>query len=114
MSSSSFAFERVPRLYEDGGRNAKFLGNGHEIRLVCLEEPDERGENSRLGSPRAKLVRPNSGQVEEAMGPAAVTERCRKSGKGQCVDVLWGIIWRIGEQSLTTAVSEWGRNWRRS
>ena len=102
---SSFGFELPPRLYEQIRRNAKFLGNGHEIRLVCLEEPDERGENSRLGSPRAKLVRPNSGQVEEAMGPAAVTERCRKRGKGQCVNILRGIIWRIGNQSLTTAVS---------
>jgi hypothetical protein len=39
------------------------------------------------------------------MGPAAVAERCRKSGKGQYVNVLGGTIWRIGKQSLTTAVS---------
>jgi hypothetical protein len=30
------------------------------------------------------------------------------------VNVLGGTIWRIGEQSLTTAVSKWGGNWRRS
>ena len=70
-----------------------------------LEEADERGKQSRFAGSGAKLVRPNSGQVEEPMGPAAVDERCRKSGKGQSVDILWAIIWRIGKQSLTTAVS---------
>jgi hypothetical protein len=102
---SSFAFELSPRLYEHIRGNAKFLGHGQEIWFVRLEEADERGKNGRFTGSGAELVRPNSGQVEEPMGPPAVTKRCRKCGKGQCVDVLWGIIWRIGKQSLTTAVS---------
>jgi hypothetical protein len=102
---SSFAFELPPRVYEHIRRNAKFLRNGQEIGFVRLKKADERRKNGRLGRSGAKLVRPNSGQVEEAMGPAAVTERCRKRGKGQCVNILRGIIWRIGNQSLTTAVS---------
>ena len=102
---SSFGFELPPRLYEQIRRNAKFLGNGDEIGFVRLEEADERRKNGRLSRSGAKLVRPNSGQVEEPMGPATVPERCRKRGKGQCVNILRGIIWRIGKQSLTTAVS---------
>ena len=70
-----------------------------------LEETNERGKQRRLTGSGAEFVRPDSGQVQEPTGPAAVAERCRKSGKGQCVNVLWGTIWRIGEQSLTTAVS---------
>ena len=70
-----------------------------------LQEAQNGREQRRFARTRAKLVRPDSGQVEEAVGPAAVAERCRKSGKGQCVNVLRGTIWRIGKQSLTTAVS---------
>ena len=70
-----------------------------------FEEPQKRREKRRIGRAGAKLVRPDSGQVEESPGPPFVAERCRKSGKGQCVNVLRGTIWRIGKQSLTTAVS---------
>jgi len=87
------------------GRNAKLLRNGQKVGIVRLEETDERGKQPWFTRPGAKLVRPDSGQVEETVGPATIPERCRKSGKGQCVNILRGIIWRIGQQSLTTAVS---------
>ena len=43
-----------------------------------FEEPQKRREKRRIGRAGAKLVRPDSGQVEESPGPPFVAERCRK------------------------------------
>lgn len=72
----------MPRLYEHFGGNAKFLRNSEQIRLVGLEEAQQRGEKRGIGRSGAQLVCPDSGQVEEPMCPAVVPERCRKRGKG--------------------------------
>lgn len=40
-----------------------------------FEEADKRGEQERLARLRAKLIRPNSGQVDEPLRPPAIAER---------------------------------------
>lgn len=40
-----------------------------------FEEADERGEKLRLAGPGAKLVCPDSGQIDETARPPRVTER---------------------------------------
>jgi hypothetical protein len=42
---------------------------------VRFKEADQRREQGRLARARAKLLRPNSGQVEEPLRPPAVAER---------------------------------------
>jgi hypothetical protein len=84
-----FAFEFSPRLYEDFGRNAKLLRNRDEIRLVRFQEPDQSGKQGRLSRPAAKLVCPDSGQIDEPLGPPRLTKRCRKRGKGKSDSIGW-------------------------
>ncbi len=57
-----------------------------------LEKAQECGEQRGLGRAGAKLVRPDSGQIDEPPGPALAPERCRKRGKGQHEWVGRGII----------------------
>lgn len=40
-----------------------------------FEEAQQRREKGRLAGALAKLVRPDSGQIEEPLSPAAVAER---------------------------------------
>ena len=40
-----------------------------------FEEADKRGEQERFAHSRAKLVRPNSGQVDEPLRPPVIAER---------------------------------------
>ena len=54
-----------------------------------FEEADHGRKQRRIGGAAAKLVRPDSGQVEEAAGPPLVAERCRKRGKRECDSVIW-------------------------
>jgi len=49
---------------------------------VSFEEADERGEKPRLSRSGTELLCPDSGQIEEPMGPPSITERCRERGKG--------------------------------
>ena len=105
-----FAFEFAPRLYEQARRNAKLTGHGDEVRFVRFEEPDKRGEYRGLADAAAELVCPDSGQVDEPTGPACVTKRCRKGGKGKCMS----IDWRIRVQRLTISRRVGGVNWPRS
>jgi hypothetical protein len=72
-----FAFEFPPRLYEHFRGNAKLLRNRDEIRLVRFQEADQRGKQRRLTRASAKLVCPDSGQVDEPPGPPRLTKRCR-------------------------------------
>ena len=67
-----------------------------------LQKGDQGAEERRLPSSAAKLVCPDSGQVEEALRPALVAKRCRKRGKGKS----HRIIWCLGIHALETAVSE--------
>ena len=49
-----------------------------------LEEADQRGEQAPARPRRrAKLVCPDSGQVEEPLRPPFVAKRCRKRGEGK-------------------------------
>ena len=57
-----------------------------------LKEGDQRRKQSRIASLAPKLVCPDSGQIQEPLGPAVVRKRCRKRGKG---NREW-IVWRLG------------------
>ena len=70
---------------------AKLPGNGKQVRLMRFEEPQQRGEKRRIVEPAPKLVRPDSGQVEEPLRAAFVGERRRERGKGESI----GIVWRL-------------------
>ena len=48
-----------------------------------FEEPQQRGKDRRIVRLGAKLVCPDSGQIEEPLRPSLVAERCRKRGKGK-------------------------------
>jgi hypothetical protein len=55
--------------------NAKLLRDDQEVRLMRFEEADQRREKRRLARSCAKLVRPNSGQVEKPLRPSPVAKR---------------------------------------
>jgi hypothetical protein len=74
-------FEFAPRLYEQIGADAKLFANSEQVRLMCLEEADEGGEQGRLVSTCSELVCPDSGQVHEPLSPPLLTKRCRKCGE---------------------------------
>ena len=57
-----------------------------------FEEGDQRREQAGVGRLGAKLVRPDSGQVEEAVGPSLVAKRCRKRGKGNGQRIIWRLV----------------------
>jgi hypothetical protein len=61
--------DKRPRLYSD------CVGNSHEVGLMRFEEADKGGEQFRIARAFAKLIRPNSGQVEEPARPALVGKR---------------------------------------
>jgi hypothetical protein len=93
------AFELPSRRYQFRRLDANLLRHGEEIGLIRLEKGDHRGEQPGIGGARSKLVRPNSGQVEQALRPALVAERCRKRGEGNS----HRIIWCLGLHSLEPA-----------
>jgi hypothetical protein len=64
---------------------------------VGFEKAKQRRKELGLAEPRAKLVCPDSGQVDEPLGASSVTKRCRKCSKGGS---FW-VSWRIREQGLT-------------
>ena len=80
-----------------------------------FEEADDAGEQRGFADTAAKLVCPDSGQVDEPLSPSLVTKRCRKRGKGNSRGIPPGIGWRIDEQSLTSGRKlVGGDNWPRS
>ena len=62
-----------------------------------FQEAYDAGKQRGLADSPAKLVCPDSGQVDEPLSPPLVTKRCRKRGKGNSVCIHW----RIGVQVLT-------------
>ena len=79
---------------------AKLPSNGKQVRLMRFEEPQQRAEKRRIVKPTPKLVRPDSGQVEEPLRPAVLTKRCRKRGKGKRGRVRRRVILVSGLHSL--------------
>ena len=73
-------FEAAAGLYELLRLRANCLRNGYEIRLMSLEEAYACGEQRGIGSAAPQLICPDTGQIEEAMRPPVVGERCRKCG----------------------------------
>ena len=105
------SFQVAPRLYEKLRLDAKLLRYLDQVGFVCFEETDECREELGLAETRAKLVCPDSGQVDEPLGASGVTKRCRK--RGEC-NSFW-VCWRIREQGLTFSRKLVGNStWRRS
>ena len=48
-----------------------------------LEETEQRREERRLGGSDLELFSPDSGQVEKALRPAIIAERCPERAKRQ-------------------------------
>jgi hypothetical protein len=82
-------FELAPRLYEVLRLAAKLPRNGKQVRLVSFEEAQQRGEKRRIAQPVPELVGPDSGQVEKALRPTIVPERCRERGEGNSCGIIW-------------------------
>ena len=76
-----------------------------------FKEADQCGEKHRIAGPAAKLVCPDSGQVDEPLCPPRITKRYSQCS--ECEGVRIG--WRIGGQGLTFEKRASGdKNWRRS
>ena len=56
-----------------------------------LKKAKQRRQQRRLPRPPPQLFSPDSGQIDEPLGPTLVTNRCRKSGEGKC---HWVIVVR--------------------
>jgi len=56
-----------------------------------LEKLDQRGEEPRFAGPTPELVRPDSGQVEEALRPLRLVERCGKRRKCKGIGIGWSL-----------------------
>ena len=82
----------MPRLYENGGLDAKLLRHRDQIRLVRLEEMQQRRKQRRIGRPCSKLVRPDSGQIDEPLSPSLGPKRCRKCGEGNSDRIVWTML----------------------
>ena len=85
--------QAAPRRDERLGRYPNILRNGQKIGLVRLEKADQGREQGRIGRPAPELICPDSGQVQEPPGPAFVTKRCRKGGKGKGQRIIWRLRW---------------------
>ena len=68
----------APCLYELFRLRANGLRNGEQVGLMSFEEAEEFCEQRRLSGASAKLVSPDSGQVEKPLRPTLIAERCGK------------------------------------
>ena len=80
----------MTRLYEVCGLRANGFRHGQKVGLMPLEEAEERCQQLWLPRASAKLVSPDSGQVEEPLRPTLIAERCRQRGerKNQGITVV--------------------------
>jgi hypothetical protein len=70
------------------------FGDGDKVRLVRLQEPDQRCKKHRIGCALAKLICPDSGQVKEpparrssetAVASAKSARACESVGVGTAI-----------------------------
>ena len=54
-----------------------------------FQETQERGEKRRIIKTIPELAGPDSGQVEEALRPTLVAERCGKRSEGERDRIIW-------------------------
>ena len=86
----------MPRRNQLLGRYSSLFRDQHQIRLVRFEEREQRRKQRWFAGAAAKLVCPDSGQVEEPAGPPLVGERCSESRERERM----GIIWRRARHGL--------------
>ena len=56
---------------------------------MAFQECEHRGKQRRIVGLVPKLFCPDSGQVQEPLGPTFVAKRCRKGGKGNSQRIIW-------------------------
>ena len=57
-----------------------------------FEEGDQRGEQRRFVRPTSELIRPDSSQCEEPLGPMLVNKRCCERGKPNGYGIVWFLV----------------------
>jgi len=57
-----------------------------------FQKANQGGKQVWVGGAAPQLLCPDSGQVEEALRPAALSERCRKRGKGERVGIVVSFV----------------------
>ena len=87
-------FEAAARLYEVFRPAAKVPGDVDEVGFMRFEEAEQRRKQVRLGGPTTQLVSPDSGQINEALRPTVVAERCGKRAKRESDGVIWVSVHR--------------------
>lgn len=75
-------FELATRLYEVFRLAAKLFRDGNQVRFVRFEKAEQCREHRRVVDPAPEFVGPDSGQVEEALRPTVVAERCDERSEG--------------------------------
>ena len=76
-------------MYEVFWLAAKLFGDGNEIGLMPFKKTEQRREHCRVVDPVPELLGPDSGQVEEALRPTIVAERCDKRSEGERHRIIW-------------------------
>ena len=67
-----------------------------------FEETQQCAKQRRIGRPFSKLVRPDSGQIDEPLSPPLGPKRCRKRGEGNSYRIVWTMlrhgleVWALG------------------
>jgi hypothetical protein len=85
-------FERAARRDEIARLYLQILANREQIGLVRFEEADERSEQDRRICLITEHFRPDSGQIEEALGPPGFAERCGESREADGDGIDWSFV----------------------
>jgi hypothetical protein len=59
---------------------------------MSFKEVEEGDEQGRVGGALAKFESPDSGQVEEALRPSWIAERCGQRSKAEGNRVVWTFV----------------------
>ena len=104
-------FELPPGLYEEFRLHANRLRDVDQVRLVRLEESEERRKQRRLSSPQPQLLSPDSGQFDEPLRPTLAPKRCRKCGQGKYHWVIVvGALQRVRTRLKGNREATWPRS----
>jgi two-component system cell cycle response regulator DivK len=93
------------RIDQHFGADADLVGDVDKVRLMRFEEGDHCAKQGWVGGSLPQLIRPESGQVEEATGPPFLPKRCRKRRKSK----RQRIVWRLRSHGLNAKSKRGGR-----